>query len=135
MASIHAEQQTRRPRAVTMAMAHKSDESAIESVLQVRVALLIESLGSGAEVARLLDVNRSQPSQWRRGNEQPGPRTSQLLLDLDYVVAKARQAWSGRAAVDWLTGANSALDGARPIDVLRSSGITEVIRALDVAMA
>ncbi|PPF26101.1 hypothetical protein [Rathayibacter rathayi] len=106
-----------------------------ESALQARVALLIDSLGSGAELARLLDVHRGQPSQWSKGNEQPAPRTIQLLLDLDYVVAKARQAWSGRAAIDWLTGSCTLLDGARPIDVLKASGSTPVVQALDVAMA
>lgn len=32
-----------------------------------RTTFLIDSLGSGAEVARLLGVNRSQPAQWRSG--------------------------------------------------------------------
>ncbi|QHC65414.1 hypothetical protein GSU68_01665 [Rathayibacter sp. VKM Ac-2759] len=115
----------------------RSVPSSARSIPQARerAAFLIESLGSGVEVAKLLDVNRSQPSQWSNGQEHPGPRTAQMLLDLDYVVAKALQAWSPKAAIDWLSGSNSVLDGARPIDVLKMSGSGEVIKALDIAMA
>lgn len=100
-----------------------------------RTEFLIESLGSGAELARLLGVNRSQPAQWRSGKESPGPVAAQRLLDLDHVVAKALLIWPPKAAIDWLEGANSYLDGARPIDVLRLRGSADVVRALEVAMA
>jgi len=100
-----------------------------------RTDFLIESLGSGAELARLLGVNRSQPAQWRSGKENPGPLTAQRLIDLDHVVAKALLIWTPQVAIDWLEGSNSYLDGARPIDVLRLRGSAEVVSALDVAMA
>jgi transcriptional regulator with XRE-family HTH domain len=100
-----------------------------------RTNFLIESLGSGAELARLLGVNRSQPAQWRSGKETPGPVTAQRLVDLDYVVAKALLIWPPKAAIDWLEGSNLYLDGARPIDVLRLRGSADVVRALEVAMA
>lgn len=101
----------------------------------VRTGFLIEALGSGAEVARLLGVNRSQPSQWRSGKEAPSARTARQLLDLDYVMAKALQIWPAEAALEWFHGSNDYLDGARPIDVLKLRGTTEVIKALDVEMA
>jgi transcriptional regulator with XRE-family HTH domain len=100
-----------------------------------RTDFLIESLGSGAEVARLLGVNRSQPAQWRNGRENPGPAVAQRLVDLDYILAKALQIWPRRAAIDWLNGPNNYLDGARPIDVLQARGAAEVVEALEVAMA
>lgn len=100
-----------------------------------RTNFLIESLGSGAELARLLGVNRSQPAQWRSGKESPGPVTAQRLVDLDYVVAKALLIWPPKAAIDWLEGPNSFLDGARPIDVLRLRGSADVVRALEAALA
>jgi uncharacterized protein (DUF2384 family) len=100
-----------------------------------RTNFLIETLGSGAELARLLGVNRSQPAQWRSGKESPGPVAAQRLVDLDYVVAKALLIWPPKAAIDWLEGTNSYLDGARPIDVLRLRGSADVVRALEVAMA
>lgn len=101
----------------------------------VRTGFLIDTLGSGAEVARLLGVNRSQPSQWRSGKEAPSAATAQQLLDLDYVMAKALQIWPVKAALDWFQGSNGHLDGARPIDVLKLRGTTEVIQALEAEMA
>lgn len=101
----------------------------------VRTAFLIGALGSGAEVARLLGVNRSQPSQWRTGKESPSPRTAQQLLDLDYVMAKALQIWPAKTALEWFHGSNDYLDGARPIDVLKRRGVNEVIMALELEMA
>lgn len=112
----------------------KARTGIIPHVVQ-RTDFLIESLGSGAELARLLGVNRSQPAQWRSGKENPGPLTAQRLIDLDYVVAKALLIWTPQVAIDWLEGSNSYLDGARPIDVLRLRGSAEVVSALDVAMA
>ena len=60
---------------------------------------------------------------------------AQQLLDLDYVLAKALQIWPAKAALDWFEGSNDYLDGARPIDVLKLRGATEVVQALEVAMA
>ena len=112
----------------------KVRSGSVPQVIQ-RTDFLIESLGSGAELARLLGVNRSQPAQWRSGKESPGPVTAQRLVDLDHVVAKALLLWPPKAAIDWLEGTNSYLDGARPIDVLRLRGSADVVRALEIAMA
>jgi uncharacterized protein (DUF2384 family) len=43
--------------------------------------------------------------------------------------------WAPKTALLWLTGANSFLEGARPIDVLRTRGSSDVINALDSEMA
>jgi small subunit ribosomal protein S16 len=100
-----------------------------------RTEFLIGALGSGAALARLLDVSRSQPARWRTGAEQPHPDTARELVDLDHIVARATLLWPPEVAVDWLTSANSHLDGARPIDVLRLRGASEVIDALDATTA
>lgn len=101
----------------------------------VRTGFLIDTLGSAAEVARLLGVNRSQPAQWRSGKESPAPRTAQQLLDLDYVMARALQIWPAATAMEWFHGSNDYLDGARPIDVLKRRGASEVVKALEIELA
>ncbi|WP_446666618.1 hypothetical protein [Flexivirga sp. B27] len=53
--------------------------------------------------------------------------------DLQIVVTRAAQVWDRAVVNDWLWGANSYLDGARPIDVLYLRGPAEVLEALDVA--
>jgi uncharacterized protein (DUF2384 family) len=103
--------------------------------VQARTEFLIEALGSQAELARLLQVSTSQPSRWRAGEETPSPQHGRELLDLDHVMARAMLLWAPKTALLWLTGANSFLEGARPIDVLRTRGSSEVINALDSEMA
>jgi len=102
---------------------------------QERTEFLISTLGTGAAVADLLGVNRSQPTQWRKGVESPSPEVGRGLLDLDHVVARASMLWAPESVLAWLTGANSFLEGATPIDVLRTRGSREVIEALDAELA
>ncbi|HEX8080577.1 MAG TPA: hypothetical protein VF557_10245 [Jatrophihabitans sp.] len=40
-----------------------------------------------------------------------------------------------RVAIDWLYSSNSYLDGARPIDVVKTRGSADVIASLDAASA
>lgn len=103
--------------------------------LQWRTAAVISLLGSQRALADLLDVSTSQPSRWQSGEEAPSPEHSRELLDLDHVLARASLLWAPSVVLSWLTGSNSFLDGARPIDVLRTRGSAEVIIALDAEMA
>ncbi|MCL2787140.1 MAG: hypothetical protein FWD59_01375 [Micrococcales bacterium] len=100
-----------------------------------RVAFLTETLGSAAALADLLGVARSQTTRWRQGAEAPSPAVGRVLLDLDHVVARATCLWPAPVAKTWLISSNAFLSGARPVDVLRSRGSTEVIAALDAALA
>ncbi|WP_345762780.1 antitoxin Xre/MbcA/ParS toxin-binding domain-containing protein [Diaminobutyricibacter sp. McL0608] len=102
---------------------------------QERTEFLINTLGSGAVLAGLLGVNRSQPTQWRKGAESPSPEVGRGLLDLDYVVARASMLWQTDSVVAWLQGQNAFLEGARPIDVLRTRGSHDVVDALDAELA
>lgn len=103
-------------------------------LVRERVDFLVGLVG-GADLARWLEVSRSQPTRWRSGAEQPSARAARALVDLDHVVTRALMLWVPRVAVDWLTSSNAYLDGARPLDVLRTRGSAEVIDALDAADA
>ncbi len=100
-----------------------------------RTEFLISAVGSGTALADVLGVARSQPTRWRKGQESPSPQTARELVDLDHVMARALMLFPQPVAMDWLTSANSYLDGSRPIDVLRTRGSSEVIDALDATMA
>lgn len=100
-----------------------------------RTEFLISAVGSGSALADVLGVARSQPTRWRKGQESPSPQMARELVDLDHVMARALMLFPQPVAVDWLTSANSYLDQARPIDVLRTRGSSEVIDALDATMA
>ena len=71
--------------------------------------------------------------QMARGNSDPTPAQARLILDLDHVVARACCIFAPVVAREWWYGHDSYLGGARPIDVLRLRGVSEVLDALDAA--
>lgn len=104
----------------------------VVTALSERTGYLVDSLGGGTRLAGLLGVSKSQPTRWRKGEEQPSPAKALQILDLDHVVARASLLWGSPDVVtDWLEGPNQLLEGARPIDVLQIRGVTEVLAALE----
>jgi hypothetical protein len=98
--------------------------------VQRRLEGLIATLGNN-RVASLLDVNRSQPVRWRKGDEGLSPQSQGLVLDLDYVVTKFRQVYSDPEVLwIWLNSQNPIL-GARPIDAIMQRGPSAVLPAID----
>lgn len=95
-----------------------------------RTQFLINHVGGVTKLADALDVSKSQPSRWKDGKEVPSPEMSARLLDLDYVVAFAMQAWDSSIVMEWLNSPNGFLGGAAPLEVLRQRGSAEVIDAL-----
>jgi len=105
------------------------------SFVKERLDNVAAAFGSSATLARYLGVNRSQPTQWRKGAESPSLETGRALLDLDYVIARAAMLWPMEVVHDWLVGSNAFLNGARPVDVVRSEGAKAVIEALDAELS
>ena len=103
--------------------------------LTSRIELAIDSLGGGTALAALLGVNKSQPSQWRNGNEVPSSDMQRRIIDLDHVVARAQMVWAPEIALAWLRSPNSHLNGAVPLDVLELRGPAEVLDALDAVLS
>jgi uncharacterized protein (DUF2384 family) len=97
---------------------------------QERTIFLLNNFGGVTKLANALDVSKSQPSRWRTGEEVPGPEAAGRLLDLDHVFAYAMQAWDPSVVTDWLESPNGFLAHARPIDVLRQRGASEVVDAI-----
>ncbi|MDN5797837.1 MAG: helix-turn-helix domain-containing protein [Intrasporangium sp.] len=124
-----------RPQPRARTKKHPITSADAESLTMQRTEFLVEALGGITRLAELLDVSKSQPSRWRSGKEQPSPAKARELIDLDHVLARATLIWESEVAIDWLFGSNSYLDGARPIDVLRVRGSSEVLDALDAAAA
>ena len=99
-----------------------------------RAARLIGVLGNKG-VAQLLSVSESQPSRWKTGEEVPSTRSAPLLVDLDHVVGRLLLIWDTSVILDWLTGPNGFLEGARPIDVIAPRGTNEVVEAIEAEAA
>jgi uncharacterized protein (DUF2384 family) len=95
-----------------------------------RTEFVVNILGNQG-AADLLEVNKSQPSRWRSGEESPSPTVARRLIDLDYVLGRLLLVWDKSVAADWLTTPNGFLDGATPIEVIEARGTTDVIDAIE----
>lgn len=100
-----------------------------------RIQLAIDTVGGGAALASLLDVNASQVSRWRSGTRTPSSEMLRRIIDVDHVVARTRLLWASEVALDWLRAPSSHLGGAVPLEVLELRGPAEVLDALDAVMS
>lgn len=98
--------------------------------VEARAGDLVDRLGASA-VAGLLGVHRSQPSRWRSGRGRPSLELRARILDLSYALERLLELYTEDVAVEWMQGSNAHMGGRRPIDVVRSGRITEVIEAID----
>ncbi|MGH3725742.1 MAG: antitoxin Xre/MbcA/ParS toxin-binding domain-containing protein [Mycobacterium sp.] len=112
-----------------------STQPADDPLAPLRVSYLVDALGGATQLARIIGVNRSQPSRWISGEERPGGRAAPLIIDLEHVISRARLVWGEQAAATWLESASSYLGGARPLDVLLSEGPGRALDALDAVAA
>lgn len=101
-----------------------------------QVGTLIDMVGGGAALSRLIGVTPQQVSRWRRGQNQPSPNSAKLLADLHEVVARGSLLWGDRVVLmDWLTGSNTYLGGATPSDFIRSGRTPEVLVVIDETLS
>lgn len=103
--------------------------------LRVKIAIVTEALGSKARAAEYLGVARSQPGKWLTGEESPNPRARRLIQDFDYVWGRLTDERSPEIAGLWLSSPNAFLNGATPINWLRTRGAEEVVGAVDAEEA
>jgi hypothetical protein len=89
----------------------------------------IHTLGNNA-VADLLDVSRSQPGRWVRGEEGISPGNQEAILDLDFVLSLLLRTMAPTMAGMWLVSPNVFLNGGRPVDVFRIEGHRRVVDAI-----
>lgn len=106
-----------------------------QRAIAAKAAAVVELVGSKAGVARMLQVARTQPGQWLRGEEIPSGPAWERLSDLEYVLSRAALVFHPGLVMDWIQAPNAFLDGARPLDVLMLHGPSEVISALDAQYA
>lgn len=108
-------------------------QGTLQPTISSRVEFVIGVLGTATKVAECLHVSRPLLSKWRTGSAMPTPKQLRLLVDFDFIVARASLVFEGPAVLHWLKGPNSYLEGARPIDVLHVRGVREVLDAVDAA--
>jgi hypothetical protein len=94
-----------------------------------KVGALVEELGSQAELARLMGVDRATVSRWRNGApiDYENARSLDALL---YVLAEARRVFGPRGALRWLHGVDAHLGNRSPAFVLGLGRVDLVVGAL-----
>lgn len=106
------------------------------SAAAIATEVCVAVMGSNAALADWLSVARSQPGRWLAGTELPSPRSERLVLDLAYVIERARQAWGRESALRaWLSGNDALLDDAPPLEVVRRGDTGIVLKAIDAHLA
>jgi hypothetical protein len=94
-----------------------------------KVRALRRDFKSGAAVADLLGVNRSQVTRWLRG-AGIDPLNAERIDLLEMVWSNLLRLYEPAAARSWLFGLNPHLGDRRPIDVIRAGRTEELMRAI-----
>src|SRR6266550_1862449 len=93
---------------------------------RTRLSALVEDLGSQAEVARVLEVDRSRVSRWLK-TEDPDADNRQKVEGIEFVLARLLRLHDRDTAISWLGGFNAHLGGRRPIEMIARGRLPEVI--------
>ena len=94
-----------------------------------KVEALRADFRSGAQLADLLGVSRSQITRWLRG-AGIDPLNAEKIDLLEFVWSNLLRLYDRDAALAWLFGVNPRLGDRRPIDLVRSGRTEELMRAI-----
>lgn len=102
-----------------------------ESLYSRIVVDIRESALTSAELAEITGVRERQVQNWAAGTSRPGGDNRDRLLEVKYIVDLLRDVYTPEGIEIWLHGRNRALDGQRPIDLLRAGDFREVLDAVE----
>ena len=94
-----------------------------------KVQALKRDFRSGAELAVALGFSRSQITRWLLG-AGIDPLIADRIDILELVLASLLRLYESDAARAWLFGLNPHLGSRRPIDLVRSGKVEELLAAI-----
>jgi transcriptional regulator with XRE-family HTH domain len=94
-----------------------------------KVEALRADFRTGARLADMLGVSRSQVTRWLRGAGIDLLNAEKIDL-LDLVWSSLLRVYARDAALAWLFGINPRLGDRRPIDLVRAGRTEELMRAI-----
>lgn len=101
-----------------------------ESALFKSKLFFLEKEFGGARLAKIAGVDRSRISRWKRGAKAEA--TNRERIDgLEYVVSRLRGILAHGSEQKWLFGINAHLNNRRPIDLIESGRVAEVVAAIE----
>lgn len=99
-------------------------------LIPARVMSARRAFRSDADLAAALGVDRSRIVRYRRG-EMPSGEVADTLIGLDAVISLLDGFLEAAVIPDWLQGVNAHLGNRRPLDVLRTGPLSDVIAAVE----
>ena len=94
-----------------------------------KIRALRRDFKTGAAIADLLGVNRSQVTRWLHG-AGIDPLNAERIDLLELVWANLLRLYEPAAARAWLFGLNPHLGDRRPIDLVRAGRAEDLLRAI-----
>ena len=94
-----------------------------------KVQALRRDFKTGAAVAELLGVSRSQITRWLKG-AGIDPLNAEKIDLLELIWANLLRLYEPQAARSWLFGLNPHLGDRRPVDLVRAGRAEELMRAI-----
>jgi len=94
-----------------------------------KIVALKRDFKTGAALADLLGVNRSQVTRWLRG-AGIDPLNAEKVDLLELVWSNVLRLYDRDAALSWLFGVNPLLGDRRPVDLIRMGRAEELMRAI-----
>lgn len=101
-----------------------------QSLSQAKLARVVELLDSRSAVADALGVHRSRITRWLAG-DQLDPENRAKLDGLEYILSRLLDQMSRTTARKWLEGINAHLGNRRPVDLIASQRVAEVVAAVE----
>lgn len=86
---------------------------------------------TAAELADLVGVRERQIHHWAAGDNRPQGEARDRLLEIRYVVDQLKEVYKPEGINIWLHGRNRALNGERPLDLLRAGDFPAVLAAIE----
>ena len=86
---------------------------------------------SAREVAQLLETTPQTVSRWRTGRSAPRPNSLARLLRLEWLADQLGHVYEPDEARLWLFSPHRDMEGKRPVDLIASGRMDEVLTIID----
>jgi uncharacterized protein (DUF2384 family) len=84
-----------------------------------------------AEIGEITGVGERAVQNWANGTSKPEGASRDRLLELKYVIEQLSDVYNDEAIEIWLHARQRALDGERPVDLLRTGHFETILQLID----
>lgn len=103
-------------------------ENSFNKIKDDEIKLLTCFFGNQNKLAVVLGVNRSRITRWQSGFN-PDELNGEKISGLVYLLRLLFNHYNPETAMQWLQGNNVFVGNSRPLDLIRTNRIPEVIAA------